>query len=72
MGTPIDQIERQWRFEDNDKFVLHDTGGFMSGENVAIDTVWNFIKERRDTTDEHKRLHCIWYLPNFRIISIIN
>jgi len=64
MGTPVDQIEREWRFEDNDKFVLHDTGGFMSGENVAIDTVWNFIKERRDTTDEQKRLHCIWYWPN--------
>jgi hypothetical protein len=47
---------------DNDRFILHDSEGFEPGEVGKLNTVKNFIQDRRNRPDLSERLHAIWWV----------
>ncbi|KAI0317589.1 P-loop containing nucleoside triphosphate hydrolase protein [Amylostereum chailletii] len=46
--------------KDNDRFILHDSQGFESGEKDNLKIVLDFIKRRSDMPALRDQLHAIW------------
>ncbi|KAF8558531.1 hypothetical protein OG21DRAFT_1519869 [Imleria badia] len=61
MGRGIHNIENEFIFRSNDKFVFHDSQGFEAGREDEFLTMKKFIADRAKTTFLKKRLHAIWY-----------
>ncbi|KAG1875676.1 hypothetical protein F4604DRAFT_1761481 [Suillus subluteus] len=59
MRDDID-INKQFFTTDNSKFVLHDGGGFESGDNNSVSIVKDFIARRLEMPDLEDKLHAIW------------
>jgi GTP-binding protein EngB required for normal cell division len=47
--------------EQNSRFILHDSQGFVAGEKQNFETVENFIAERAKERELKDRLHAIWF-----------
>ncbi|KAF8813132.1 hypothetical protein BYT27DRAFT_7131823 [Phlegmacium glaucopus] len=52
-------INRGFYYEDNTRFILHDSQGFEPGEDANFNLVKNFIEERSKMPPKD-RLHAIW------------
>ncbi|KAG2039351.1 hypothetical protein BDR03DRAFT_998775 [Suillus americanus] len=53
-------INKQFFTTDNSKFVLHDGGGFESGDSNSVSIVKDFIVRRLEMPDLEDTLHAIW------------
>ncbi|KAG1807811.1 uncharacterized protein BJ212DRAFT_1485389 [Suillus subaureus] len=53
-------INKQLFTTDNSKFVLHDGGGFESGDGNSVSIVKDFIARRLEMPDLEDKLHAIW------------
>jgi predicted GTPase len=53
-------IDVEFRHPNNDKFILHDSEGFESGDVVKFETVKRFIEKRGKMADLKEKLHAIW------------
>jgi hypothetical protein len=46
----------------NDRIIIHDSGGFESSDMENMSEVENFIRYRKEQPNLEDQLHCIWYL----------
>ncbi|OAX32537.1 hypothetical protein K503DRAFT_600069 [Rhizopogon vinicolor AM-OR11-026] len=53
-------IDTEYISEQNDRFILHDSGGFEPGEEYSVRTVREFIQRRRHMKAFGDRLHAVW------------
>ncbi|KXN81009.1 hypothetical protein AN958_06471 [Leucoagaricus sp. SymC.cos] len=54
-------IERQFAFKSNPKFIFHDSPGFEKGEEKQLQDVLSFIKKRSESNEPNEQLHAIWF-----------
>ncbi|KAF9062915.1 hypothetical protein BDP27DRAFT_1336012 [Rhodocollybia butyracea] len=57
----VSDIHTEITFEENSKFILHDSQGFVAGETQNYDTVQKFIMDRAKERELKDRLHAIWF-----------
>jgi hypothetical protein len=53
-------IEREITSGENEKIIIHDSGGFEASETENFEKIVDFIKERRKRGNLAENLHCIW------------
>ncbi|KAE9395946.1 hypothetical protein BT96DRAFT_825471, partial [Gymnopus androsaceus JB14] len=63
----IHDIEKEIKFDGNDKMVAHDSEGFEAGHSKEVDVVKNFIEQRSKEENINLKLHLIW----FPVVAII-
>ncbi|KAE9410721.1 hypothetical protein BT96DRAFT_805069, partial [Gymnopus androsaceus JB14] len=56
----IHDIEKEIKFDGNDKMVAHDSEGFEAGHSKEVDVVKNFIEKRSKEENINLKLHLIW------------
>ncbi|KAF9072037.1 hypothetical protein BDP27DRAFT_1418401 [Rhodocollybia butyracea] len=57
----VSNIHREITYEENSKFILHDSQGFVAGETQNYETVRKFITDRGRQRELKDRLHAIWF-----------
>ncbi|KZP09570.1 ras-domain-containing protein [Athelia psychrophila] len=57
----VHDIEREIKFDRNDKMVAHDSEGFEAGHKNEVDVVKAFIEKRSMVDDINLKLHLVWY-----------
>ncbi|KZP06100.1 hypothetical protein FIBSPDRAFT_764923, partial [Athelia psychrophila] len=62
----VHDIEREIKFDGNDKMVAHDSEGFEAGHRNEVDVVTNFIETRSKVDDINLKLHLVWCV-NFSV-----
>jgi hypothetical protein len=62
-------IDHEFISPQNDRFVLHDSKGFEPGSEDNLQTVRDFIDQRRAKPDLKDQLHAVWW--GFRLSAFI-
>ncbi|KAE9389436.1 hypothetical protein BT96DRAFT_1003247 [Gymnopus androsaceus JB14] len=57
----VHDIDRELRFQHNNRLVAHDSEGFEAGQRTELGVVNNFIERRATMEDINERLHMVWY-----------
>ncbi|KZP09573.1 hypothetical protein FIBSPDRAFT_233442 [Athelia psychrophila] len=57
----VHDIEREIKFDGNNKMAAHDSEGFEAGHRNEVDVVKTFIEKRSMVGDINLKLHMIWY-----------
>lgn len=64
VGTKTHQVWNGITFPgQNDRIIIHDSGGFESSDMDSMNEVEKFIKDRKSRPTLSEQLHCIWYDP---------
>lgn len=53
-------IEEALESPENERFILHDSQGFESGDDANYAVAKNFIQKRKVDPDVSEQLHAIW------------
>lgn len=53
-------IDEEFVSAENKYFVLHDSGGFGSGDDIDFDPAARFLRERHNKEHLKDRIHAIW------------
>ncbi|MCJ1387849.1 hypothetical protein MMC18_000692 [Xylographa bjoerkii] len=62
IGTPIGKVWEEITFPgQNENLILHDSGGFEAGSELAMQEIKKFIESRKKESKMADQLHCIWY-----------
>lgn len=55
-------IDKEFIARENNKFVVHDSSGFESGDTNGVSIVKDFIARRSQMSDLKDKVHAIWYV----------
>ncbi|KJA19571.1 hypothetical protein HYPSUDRAFT_189789 [Hypholoma sublateritium FD-334 SS-4] len=57
----IHDIEKQFMFKSNPRFIFHDSPGFEAGNEQELKDVLAFIEKRSKSNEPKEQLHAIWF-----------
>ncbi len=58
-------------FENNDRFIFHDSRGFESGSEKELKTIQDFVRKKAGEKRLRDRLHAIWFVVTTSIWVIL-
>jgi hypothetical protein len=66
----VSDITKEITSPDNDRFVLHESQGFASGEVKNLKTAIDFIKERQSRANIADNIHAIWCVYSISCVCV--